>query len=79
MDFIKSSLCRLHENVGDFVVPSVAFWDAPALRAQIELRQRVLTEIEIIRCRLRPFMRGENKWRFRKSRGRRPRITRGRR
>jgi hypothetical protein len=56
MDLIESSLCRLRENVGRFVVPSTALRDAPALKAQIELRQRALTDIEIIRWRLRPFM-----------------------
>ena len=56
MDLIESSLCRLRENVSRFVVPSTALRDAPALKAQIELRQRALTDIEIIRWRLRPFM-----------------------
>ena len=59
MDFIESSLCRLKENVRRFVVPSPALRDAPALKAQIELRQRALTDIEVIRWRLRPFMRCE--------------------
>jgi len=44
MDFIESSLCRLQKYV-----PSAALWDVPSLKAQIELRQRDLTDIEIIR------------------------------
>jgi hypothetical protein len=59
MDFIESSLSRLQENVRRFVIPSAAFHDVPALKAQIELRQMALTDIEIIRCRLRPFLRHE--------------------
>lgn len=71
MDFVESSLCRLQENVRRFVVPSAALWDVPALKAQIELRQRALIDIEVIRCRLRPFMRSERPRRCRTSRQRR--------
>jgi hypothetical protein len=49
MDFLGSSLCRLQKYV-----PSAALWDVPSLKAQIELRQRALTDIEIIRRQLRP-------------------------
>jgi hypothetical protein len=66
MDFIESSLFRLQENVRRFVVPPAAFSDVPALKAQIKLRQMALTDIEIIRRRLRPFMR-EGAWRYRVS------------
>ncbi len=59
MDFIEFPLCRLQENVSRFVIPSAAFGDVGALKAQIELRQRALTDIEIIRCRLRPFIGGD--------------------
>jgi hypothetical protein len=52
MDFIESSLCRLKENVSRFVVPSTALWDLPVLKAQIELRQKALIDMEIIRRRL---------------------------
>ena len=79
MDFIESSLCRLQENVRRFVVPSAALWDVRALKAQIELRQRALTDIEIIRCRLRPFISGEGSRRCRiggKRRRARPRSCR---
>jgi len=82
MDFVESSLCRLHDNVSLFIVPGAALWDVSALKAQIELRQRVLKEIEVIRCRLRPFMRCEDQRRCRRSRkGRvgRSRIGRARR
>ena len=82
MDLIESSLCRLHENVSRLVVPSAALWDVTALKAQIELRQRALTDIEIIRCRLRPFMPRGNQRRYRMSRkwgGRRSRIGYGQR
>jgi len=65
MDFIESSLCRLQENVRHFVVPSTALLDVGALKAQIELRQRALTDIEVIRCRLRPFIHGEGSRRSR--------------
>jgi hypothetical protein len=71
MDFIESSLCRLKQNVGRFVVPSTALWDVPALKAQIELRQRALSDIEVIRRRLRPFKRCEGARRRRASRERR--------
>ena len=65
MDFIESSLCRLQENVRHFIIPSAALWDVRAIKAQIELRQRALTDIEIIRCRLRPFINGESSRRCR--------------
>jgi len=65
MDFIESSLCRLKENVRRFVVPSTANRDVPALKAQIELRQRALTDIEVIRWRLRPFLRCQSPRRYR--------------
>ena len=45
-----------------------ALWDVPSLKAQIELRQRDLTDIEIIRRQLRPFMRCESRQQYRKSR-----------
>lgn len=65
MDFVESSLSRLQESVRRFVVPSAALSDVTALKAQIELRQRALTDIEVIRCRLRPFMRCEGSRRCR--------------
>ena len=65
MDFIQSSLYRLKENVRHFVGPSSAHRDVPALKAQIELRQRALTDIEVIRWRLRPFMHCEDSQRHR--------------
>jgi hypothetical protein len=66
MDLIESSLCRLQSNVSLFVLPSAAMRNVHALKAQIELRRRALKDIEAIRCRLRrcrlrPFMRCENK------------------
>jgi branched-subunit amino acid aminotransferase/4-amino-4-deoxychorismate lyase len=61
MDFVESSLCRLQDSVNRFVVPSAALRDVRALKAQIELRGRALREIEVICCRLRPFMRCESK------------------
>jgi hypothetical protein len=75
MDFIESSVCRLQENVRRFIVPSAEVCDAPTLRAQIALRQNALTDIEIIRCRLRPFLRGENPRRYGKSCERRARRS----
>ena len=61
MSLIESSLCHLRLSVGGFVVPSAAVRDVDALQAQIELRRRALRDIEIIRCRLRPFMRCKKK------------------
>jgi hypothetical protein len=60
VDFIGSSLCRLQDSVSRFVVPSAAMRDVRALKAQIELRRRALRDIEVIRCRLRPFKRCES-------------------
>ena len=71
MDFIRSSLWRLQDSVSRFVVPSAALRDVRALKAQIEVRQRALRDIEAIRCRLRPFMRCENKRLYRRLRSRR--------
>jgi hypothetical protein len=82
MDFIESSLCRLQESVRRFVIPSAAFGDVRALKAQIELRQRALTDIEIIRCRLRLFISGDSSRRRRiggKRRRARTRSCRARR
>ena len=70
MDLVESSLCRLQDSVNRFVVPSAALRDVRTLKAQIELRGRALRDIEVICCRLRPFMRCENK-RLRNRRGRR--------
>jgi hypothetical protein len=70
MDRIESPLCRLRETVSCFVVPS-ALCDVRALRAQIRLRQLALDDIEVIRCRLRPFVRCENKQLHRRLRSRR--------
>jgi hypothetical protein len=61
MGFIESSLCRLQLSVGGFVVPSAALRDVRVLKAQIELRRRALRDMEVIRCRLRPFMRCKKK------------------
>jgi hypothetical protein len=61
MDLIGSSLWRLQDSVSRFVVPSAALRDVRVLKAQIELRRRALRDIEVIRCRLRPFMRCESK------------------
>jgi hypothetical protein len=57
MDFIESSVSLY---VSRFVAPLAALWDVPSLKAQIELRQRALTDIEIIRRQLRSFMRCES-------------------
>ena len=57
MDLVGSSLRRLQDTVSRFVVPSAALRDVRTLKAQIELRRRALRDIEVIRCRLRPFMR----------------------
>jgi hypothetical protein len=59
MDRVESSLCRLRDAVSRFVVPSVALCDVGILRAQIELRQLALEDIEVIRRRLRSIGRCE--------------------
>jgi hypothetical protein len=56
MDLIGSSLTRLRAAVDDFATPSNSACDLRVLKMQIDLRQRALAEIEIIRCRLRPFI-----------------------
>lgn len=57
MDFIGSSLSRLREVIGRIESPSAETWDISVIKAQIELRQRALRDIEVIRSRLRPFLR----------------------
>jgi hypothetical protein len=71
MDFVESSFHRLHDSVSRFVVPSATLRDVRALEAQIELRRRVLRDIEVIRCRLRPFMRCESRRLLRRLQSRR--------
>ena len=71
MDSVGSSLCRLQDCIDRFVVPSAALRDVRTLKAQIELRRRALRDIEVIRCRLQPFMRSENKRLRRRLRNRR--------
>jgi hypothetical protein len=71
MDFVGSSLCRLQDSVNRFLVPSAALRDVGTLKAQIELRRRALRDIEVIRCRLRPFMRCDSKRLGRRLRNRR--------
>lgn len=73
MDFIEVSLRRLYENASHFIVPSAALQDVPTLKAQIELRRRVLRDIEVVRCRLRPYRKSH------KRRGGRSRISHPRR
>ncbi len=61
MSHIEFPLCRLRDAVSRFVVPSGALCEISTLKAQIELRQLALDDIEVIRCRLRPFMRREGR------------------
>jgi hypothetical protein len=72
MDFIESSLRRLHDSVSCFVVPSVALQDVSCLQAQIELRVMALIDIETIRRGLRPCTRRQDE---RNSRRRRHRYA----
>jgi len=60
MDFIESSLRRLHDTVSCFVSPSVTSRDVGCLQAQIELRGLALKEIEAIRRGLGPLTRRED-------------------
>jgi hypothetical protein len=71
MDFIESSLCRLQQSVSGFVGPAAELSDVCAIKVQIELRQRALRDIEVIRWRLRPFMRADGKRLHRRLQGRR--------
>jgi hypothetical protein len=71
VDFVEFSLCRLQDSVSRFVVPSAALRDVRTLKAQIELRRRALRDIEVIRCRVRPFIRCESKPMRRKLRNKR--------
>jgi hypothetical protein len=71
MVWIESVLRRLKNSVNRLVVPSAALPDVRALEAQIELRRQALRDIEVIRCRLRPFMRRESRSLHRRLRTRR--------
>jgi hypothetical protein len=71
MYLVGSPLCRLQDSVNRFVVPSAALRDIRLLEAQIELRRRALRDIEVIRCRLRPFLRCKTKRLRRRLRNRR--------
>jgi len=53
---IEAPLRRLKDRVNRLVVPSAALRDVRTLEAQVELRRQALRDIEVIRCRLRPFM-----------------------
>ena len=77
MDFIDSSLCRLQDAVGRCMVPPATSCDVRQLKAQIELRQRVLRDIEVIKCRLSLFLRhrGEGLRRGSQHRRRRPSLV----
>lgn len=70
MDNIELFLGRLHADVRSFVIPSAAPWDVPTLKAQIELRQGVLRDIEIIRRRLRPLVQCQSQRRSHRTRRR---------
>lgn len=61
MDFIELPLSRLQNAVRLFVGPSGELSDADAITVQIELRRRALRDIEVIRCRLRPFLHCDGK------------------
>lgn len=50
---VEYPLERLQSSISRFIVPSAAFPDAQAMKAQIELRRRALRDIEIISTRLR--------------------------
>lgn len=78
MRLVETSLSRLHLCVDRFVVLSEVMRDVRALQAQIELRRRALRDIEVISCRLRPFIRCKKKMlhrRFRRGRVSRLRLA----
>ena len=70
MDFIESPLCRLQDNISRFVIPSAVLRDIHTLKALIELRRRALRDIEVIRCRLKPFINCESERQRRRPRRR---------
>lgn len=57
MDQSEISLGVAGKTVGYLFVPPIAARDIPTLKAQIELRQHALRELQLVRARLRPFMR----------------------
>jgi hypothetical protein len=69
MNNVAFPLYRLRKTVGRFVAPSDLLCDVSALKAQIELRQFALEDIEVIRRRLRPFLRCKGRRRQRGSNG----------
>ena len=52
MDFIDSSLSRLLDSVKLCMAPSDVLSDIRQIQMQIALRQQVLRDIEVVRCRL---------------------------
>jgi hypothetical protein len=56
MTFVESPLCRLQLSFSGLIEPSAALQDVRVIQAQIELRRQALTEIELIRRRLRFFL-----------------------
>jgi len=61
MSTVEASLRRLQDNFSGFVEASALLGDAKVLRAQIELRRRVLQDIALIQSRLGTYMRGGKK------------------
>ncbi|MFT4115703.1 hypothetical protein [Bradyrhizobium sp.] len=52
---IESSLRRLRDNVGRFMIPSIVMGNVRVLEDQIEFRRQALREIEAIRYHLKGF------------------------
>lgn len=52
MDIVDYPLRRIESSISRFIVPSAALTDVWALREQIELRRRALSDIEAIRVQL---------------------------
>lgn len=48
MDIVDYPLRRLESSISRFIVPSAALMDVRALKEQIELRRRALSDIEAI-------------------------------
>jgi hypothetical protein len=68
IDFIESCLCRPPKYVSRLLFHRPRFGMCLLSKVPIEFRQRALTDIEIIRRQLRPFMRCESRQQYRKSR-----------
>jgi hypothetical protein len=71
MSSVEASLRRLQNSFSGFLATSNPLQDVSALKAQIELRERVLQDIALIRSRLATFLRSDKELARRRLRTRR--------